>query len=195
MRRILESSNDRDKWLARRAQYVTASEVAAVIGQSPFQTPEELFTAKINNVRTPMNAHIQRGIDFEAKILTEGMRAYGVTSYRPWNRVIVNDEYPWLAATPDGFACIEGVTTVLEVKAPSRRKPKGAVRALYAPQVVAQMLVCGVVEGLLIEGIGPAYNATVRHSFWLEDYGGLANEIIRKTKKFHEWLTLGVYNG
>lgn len=193
MRRIFESSYDRESWLARRRQYVTASEVSAVLGQSKFQTPQELFQAKINDVRTPINEHMRRGIEYEDKIIREYGSAH-LAPVRPWNRIIVNDKYPWLAATPDGFARVDGRTVVLEAKAPARLVPAAAFSSYYETQVVTQLLVCGLEDGLILQGVPPLYDRVRVISVTIKGKARLIEEILAKTKRFHDALGMGVYD-
>lgn len=186
MRYIYESSDNRQAWLARRRDYVTASEVAAILGTSKYQTREELMTAKLNDVRVPINSHMQRGIDFENQILTAGCAAYGIRAWRPWNRLVSNSEYPWLAATPDGFACVDGDIAVLEAKAPYKRLTTDEALGRYLPQLVTQMAVCSASYAILMLGLSPDYTVTKRVHVYLEDHKELLSNIIDKTAAFWE---------
>lgn len=193
MRRILESSYDRPAWLARRRNYVTASEVSAVIGRSRFQTPQELFQTKINDVATPINEHMRRGIEYEDKIIREYGNSH-LVPVRAWNRIIVNDEFPWLAATPDGFARVDGETVVLEAKAPARLVPASVFASYYEVQVVVQLLVCRLRSGIIVQGCPPLYDSVRAIPVTLEGKEQLVGEILNKTQKFHHMLSRGVYD-
>lgn len=186
-RTILSSSADRSLWLEERRKYVTASEVSSVLGTNRYQSAFELYTAKVNGVTTPVNKHMQRGIDNEGNVLaTCGMR------YRPWNKLIASRQYPWLAATIDGLGHEQGATYVLEAKCPARAWRQGEYKK-YLPQVLTQMLVTGYRDAILLEGIGPKYNRSRAYILALEDFPAEVERILDQTYRFHRDLQQGVF--
>lgn len=187
VRSILCSSSERDSWLQERRKYVTASEVASVLGANRYQSAYELFAAKTSGVVAPVNHHMQRGIDNEHKVLaTCGIR------YRPWNKLIASRKYPWLAATIDGVGHEQGITYVLEAKCPARPWKTGEYKKYHA-QVLTQMLATGIENAVLIEGIGPSYAKSKQYILCLADFDSEVAEILDKTYRFHRDLQRGVF--
>lgn len=136
---------------------------------------------------------MRRGIEYEDKIIREYGSAH-LVPVRPWNRIIVNDAYPWLAATPDGFARVDGHTVVLEAKAPARLIPAAAFYAYYEIQVVTQLIVCGLEDGVILQGCPPAYDRVRAIPVCLKGKTRLVDEILDKTKRFHDAIGRGVYD-
>lgn len=193
MRIVHESSRNRTAWLNRRSKYVTASEVASIMGLNRYQSRDELMNTKLNNVQVPMNTHMQRGIDFEKQILTIGCHTYGIRAWRQWDRLVSNTTYPWLAATPDGFACVDGEIAVLEAKAPSKRLTTDEALGRYLCQLVTQMAVCGAGYAILMQGLSPDYTAVKREHVFLSEHQDLLSNILNETEAF--WMEYATYAG
>jgi len=81
------SADDRDAWLAARAGLVTGSEMAAVMGESPYLTRDEVVAAKRSGVerQVVVNRHMWWGEASEAGNLQVLQRLLGcrVRSMRP----------------------------------------------------------------------------------------------------------------
>lgn len=146
---------DRQAWLQSRTQYLTASDVAAVLSLSPWKTPWDVLAEKYPSyVPQQSTPHMQRGLKYERAIFDTWL---DTTSYMSSidersGALCVNPEYPGLAATPDFILCTEG-GIVVEVKCPARKETWKRSRDMYHWQVRAQMLVTGCKKGILIAGL------------------------------------------
>ena len=114
--------DDRDGWLRTRRIGIGASEAAAAIGMSPWQTPIELWRIKVG-AEEPKdlsgNAAVEQGNRMEP-VLRDfyiGMhRNDYLLEYRPYD-IIRLQERPWLFATLDGeLTDAGGRNGILEIK-------------------------------------------------------------------------------
>lgn len=184
---ILASSRNKSKWLHQRLQYVTASEVASVLGKNRYQTAAQLFAVKTACVVIPDNEHMRRGREYELTVLqSAGIR------FRPWSNLIASTKYPWLAATIDGLGMQNGQPVIMEAKCPARKWKSGEWQK-YLPQVLTQLLVTGYDRGILIEGIGPKYTRCSITPIQIQDYTDMVDEILDMTYRFHCDMTRGVF--
>lgn len=104
-RQVLPHGADRtDAWYAARRHTITASEIAAVLGLSPYTSPFDLWHLKASGIDSqPDNRNTRRGRRYEQLILedfTEEHPEFTVTRGGLW----VNRERSWQACTPDGLA-------------------------------------------------------------------------------------------
>lgn len=99
----LADARDRDAWLAARKKGIGASEVAAIMGLSPWGSPIEVWARKTGRVAGIESSERMRwGSRLEAQILAGYAEEKG--------RVVeacqvlgADEEVPQLLATPDGF--------------------------------------------------------------------------------------------
>jgi hypothetical protein len=49
---------------------IGASEIAAILGEDRYRTPNDVWRAKVLGERTPLNKHILRGLCLESGLLT-----------------------------------------------------------------------------------------------------------------------------
>lgn len=69
---------NRDQWLADRREAIGASEVAAVLGISPWATPWEIWSDKVGKLEPwDGNKHTRAGISFEKAVLDEAEKELG----------------------------------------------------------------------------------------------------------------------
>jgi putative phage-type endonuclease len=97
----------REDWLALRKTVVGASEIAAVLGASPYTTPLELWSHKTGRLETAETAAMRRGSRLEKvalDILAEERPDWTITSNAiPGGKVYVNRSRR-ISCTPDAFA-------------------------------------------------------------------------------------------
>ena len=113
---------DRESWLAGRGNSIGASEVAAAIGMSPWQTPEELWEVKTGRKKPKdlsTNEKVQFGQNAEGLIRDLYVLEHPIykCEYHPY-RVYFQEETPFLTATLDGelFNINEGTAGIYEGK-------------------------------------------------------------------------------
>ena len=166
----------REQWLAARRECLTASDVAAVLGEDPRRGPLAVYAAKIGAIEAEETLPMRRGRRFEATIGEE----YSEQTGRP---VLAVPEYellhhpsiPWLAASldrkvlateeaPDPFGCWDVVPTAtthgrapLEIKMAlgSASEWKDEPPLAYAIQVTIEMACADSTWGALCGMVGP----------------------------------------
>lgn len=138
---IIEFEQRSPEWLDWRQGGIGASEAAAVIGQSPWETPQELWERKMGLRSGPkMNAAMQRGVDFEdeARAFFEDRIGEEFTPMCGQH-----DDAGFIRASFDGLTM--GFTTGLEIKVPGMKTHQmvlaGKVPSYYQIQVQHQLLV------------------------------------------------------
>lgn len=112
---------DRADWLAHRGCGIGASEAAAAVGMSPWQTPIELWKLKTGALHAKDlsdNAAVQQGNRMEPilRAFYASMHSQYKIQYFPYD-MIYQAERPWLFATLDGeLTDAAGRHGVLEIK-------------------------------------------------------------------------------
>lgn len=146
---------DRESWLAGRGNNIGASEVAAAIGMSPRQTPEELWEVKTGRKKPKdlsTNEKVQFGQNAEGLIRDLYVLEHPIykCEYHPY-RVYYQEETPFLTATLDGelfnvnegtFGIYEGKTAEVSKKA-QWEKWNGKVPDNYYIQLCQQLWCVG----------------------------------------------------
>jgi len=137
------------EWHAHRAQYRNASETAIVMGESPWQTPYQLWELRTGRRQPEVNAAMARGTALEP----QARAAYeALTGQVMQPLVLVEGDY---SASLDGLT-FEG-DLLLEIKCPVRGKDstlwqqvaQGEIPAHYRWQLEHQFLVAKAAKGHL----------------------------------------------
>lgn len=137
------------EWHAHRAQYRNASETAIVMGESPWQTPYQLWELRSGRRQPEVNAAMARGTALEPLART----AYeALTGQVMQPLVLVEGDY---SASLDGLT-FEG-DLLLEIKCPVKGKDsmlwqqvaQGGIPAHYRWQLEHQFLVSKAAKGHL----------------------------------------------
>jgi putative phage-type endonuclease len=112
---------DRAEWLNTRSIGIGASEGAAAVGMSPWQTPIELWKLK-SGITAPKdlsgNAAVEQGNRMEPILRNFYMGTHEeyTLEYHPYD-IIYQEDRPWLFATLDGELTDEnGRRGILEIK-------------------------------------------------------------------------------
>ena len=128
------------EWLQARLGKVTASIAAAALHLHPYKSARSAWR-EVTGQKTEAevyeyltNRHMQWGVQWEApaRLAYEAHTGEWVNETGLW----VSDEYPWLAASPDGLIGEEGL---VEVKAPEFAKH--VCPAHYKLQCLVQLIV------------------------------------------------------
>ena len=97
------SSDDRDSWLEARNSGIGASEIAAVLGESPYSSRLRIWGQKIGRIE-PMDLSdveaVQMGLELEPWVAKHYENRTGRNVDRA-GVLLRSDEYPWALATPD----------------------------------------------------------------------------------------------
>lgn len=132
------------EWFEVRKGLMTASDASAALGIAPFKgfkgcPREELIQKKLNNAPI-LGMALEHGVKYETEAAEHAMKLIGSRMFE--FGLLVHDEYPWLAASPDG---ITDDGYCIEIKCPMRRKIiPGEVPHHYMPQIQVQLEVCNL---------------------------------------------------
>jgi putative phage-type endonuclease len=160
-----ESVEDRAAWLARRDSLLTASDMAAVLGLSPWTGPVEVYARKVTPPREPEPIGLDDprfwGSILEQPIL-RAVAAYHGWKYRPGGALLVSRRYEHLGATLDaeidrghGWEDFEGKTSRISA---GWDQEQGELPTHVLIQVQHQLLVTGAgaaVVFALLQGSRP----------------------------------------
>ena len=158
--KIVDLSQRSPEWLRGRAQGVTASEAAVVLGRSPYKTPWRLWAERTGLAREPdlsANPHVRRGNALEDAARQAFEERHGTMLLPLCGE---SDEHPVLRASFDGIAD-DGSPVELKVPAEptfaevSAKKTEAPAFRLYWPQIQHQLYVAGADQGWLMFYGGP----------------------------------------
>lgn len=94
---------DRERWLAARAAGIGASEIAAVLGISPYDSPFSLYWRKKLGTVTEMTEAMEWGLRHEATIAAKLAENHPELSVAPGG-LYRHPQHRWMLATPDLLA-------------------------------------------------------------------------------------------
>lgn len=106
-----------DEWHAARRNRLGGSEIAAVMGLSPYESKFSLWHRKMGFAgRKPQNPEMDWGNRLEPIVLDKFFEGEGRTRYGEAGATYVSKERPWQSATPDAFASVDARPELVEVK-------------------------------------------------------------------------------
>lgn len=168
---------DRAAWLAERRTGIGSSDVAGILGVSPFSTPFQVWLSKVEALEEDTENEAMRwGRLLESLILDEWERVNGQTTERFGDRLIRSSEYPWLLASPDAMTA-DGIP--IDAKVTSDWSWDG-VPDHYRLQSLHQQIVVGADHGLVVALHAGRQLQTYRVDFDAD----IAREIIDSTEQF-----------
>lgn len=106
--------NDRAAWLEWRRGGLGGSDVAALLGLSPWASPFDVWLSKIHGATTDDNAAMTRGRRLESAI--GAWAAEELSADLLPAAPMADPDRPWLRGTPDGYLMIDGARYGLEIK-------------------------------------------------------------------------------
>lgn len=184
--------DNRKDWLEARHEYITASEVAAIAGESPFLSPFALFEQKAHRLEgAPDNELLEAGRRMEPVTANWFADVVGTKTLDPGPyTLVINPDYPWLACTLDRVFVKADIIGVLELKNANAFKLKEwdeDTPLHFSFQVQTQMLCTDLAHGAIASVVGG-------HKFryrLLEKHKALQQYILRITEEFHERVRAG----
>ena len=147
--RIIKPKNH-EEWLKAREGGIGASEVAAIVGLSPWETPFSLWLKKTHQVPpTEENEAMRRGHYLEDAVVQWWMHETGeqVIKASAADIIYVHPEYDYMRVTPDRI--VKGRKKLLEVKSTAIQMGE-TIPDHYLAQVMYQMYVTGIHDAELI---------------------------------------------
>lgn len=150
MGRQIDLPQGSDEWIEFRRWRVGASQVASILGISPWQTKLQLFEAKILGEKNSPNKAMIRGSSLEAKARDWYNDKYGKYGLKVKPAVFVDNIYDWFLCSLDGWVSEGEIKKAIEIKCPGREAHlmalDGQIPAYYMPQLQAQMFICELKE-------------------------------------------------
>jgi putative phage-type endonuclease len=100
-----EAVHGNDRWYELRRQGITASEIAVVLGISPYESPFSLYWSKVNGWRWDGNVYADTGRHLEAAIADWWTTQNGPYLIVHEAGLYAHSDRPWQLATPDRLIC------------------------------------------------------------------------------------------
>ena len=157
---VCDSRASHAAWLAHRCSGIGASEIAAVLGESPWQSALSVYAAKVDPAEPDADESewLAWGHKLEPIILAEFAARTG-RLLRPGGLLLRSHEHPWALATLDAEASADEGTTWAPVDAKNISAHKSDAWAEGPPehyriQVHQQMLVTGAKKASLCGLLG-----------------------------------------
>lgn len=150
---VVVRPNSQEEWLKARENGIGASEVAAVIGLSPWDTPFSLWllkTGQIPPVEETQAMKMGKLLEPVIAQLWEEATGWRIVKASAKDIIYQDPEHPWRIVTPDRFAYeiyqANGKKTkcLLEFKSTSQDFDPDDLPPYYVAQCQYQMLVTGV---------------------------------------------------
>ena len=124
-----------DEWVNYRRSIITATDVASVIGVSPFQDYFDLIFTKWNILQNTPNKRMEWGSLCESVARDYYKKLYNVNVYEA--NLCTHGKYEWLGASPDGI--IYNENALLEIKCPGKMYDNNTIPDNYYVQMQIQM--------------------------------------------------------
>lgn len=142
--------NSHEEWLTEREKGIGASEVAAILGLSPWDTPFSLWLKKTHQADPePENFAMRRGHYLEDAVVQWWQDETGekVIKASAADIIYVHPDYDFMRVTPDRI--VKGRKKMLEVKSTAGYMGE-EIPDYYLAQCIYQMYVTGIHEEELI---------------------------------------------
>lgn len=142
---IIIKPADHDAWLKAREDGIGASEVAAILGLSPFETPFSLWLKKTKQILPePENEAMLMGHLLEEVVAKRWEMETGekVIKASAADIIYVHPEYDYMRATPDRI--VRGRKKLLECKTTLSQVDETDPPIYWVAQVIYQMYVTGI---------------------------------------------------
>lgn len=145
MKPIIIKPQDHAEWLAEREKGIGASDVAAILGLSPYETPFSLWLKKTHQVEPePENEAMLMGHLLEEIVVKRWEMETGEKAIKASaaDIIYVHPEHDYLRATPDRV--IRGRKKILECKTTVTSIDPEDLPTHWVTQVIYQMYVTGI---------------------------------------------------
>ena len=147
---IIIRPKNHEEWLKAREDGIGASEVSAIVGLNPWETPFSLWLKKTHQAPpTEENDAMRRGHYLEDAVVQWWMHETGeqVIKASAADIIYVHPDYPFMRVTPDRI--VKGRKKILEVKS-TAISMGDSIPDYYLCQVMYQMYVTGIHDAELI---------------------------------------------
>ena len=142
------------EWYSIRKNYLTASDMAAVLGISPFSTSTDVYRKKKGTIVFSGNKYTRHGQKYEREASVVYSKATGLDLVEEDIGFLVHEHHTRYGATPD-FITKSGI--LVEIKCPYKRSISHRVPKYYMPQVQFQLEVCGLNTAHFVQYYPPGH--------------------------------------
>ena len=141
---VLERAS-RARWLARRRKGLTATDVPAILGLSPWKTPLSVWLSKLTPMDSTPSYAMRRGLALEDLIAQEWAATHGAILDRP-PMLLAHRDHPWLLCSLDWLAHTPAESVVIECKTATdwAEWADGDLPDWYAAQALIQAAITGL---------------------------------------------------
>ena len=158
--RVVLKRASRAVWLKRRRGGLGGSDVAAVLGMSPYATQLDVWLDKTGRATSDVDTYpTRRGTFLEPYLLAEYARAHPDAWMHKPPALLAHPDYPMIQASLDGLADYPDRTVVVECKTAGwrAREPWWDEERLipdhYAVQVLTYLAVTGMPEAHVVADV------------------------------------------
>ena len=176
-----------EAWLEARRLQVGASEAAALLGLSPWQSLYSLWAIKAGVMEAPKleSRRLQRGHRYELPIIEEVRERNPTWKIEPWPQahLLVSETLP-LACTPDCVVTDDDGLALGQIKTAnewSKKDWENEPPSYYQTQVQAELLVTGLERAYLFVMFGLSDEVEV---IPVERHAGFCEVLTAKAKEF-----------
>ena len=136
---VLHFEQGSKEWLEWRHTGIGASDASTIMGDNPFQTPDELLYQKINKINIEPTAKMRKGTKLESKARDLYIEFRGIEVIP---RCLQDKKDPWLIACMDGIS--KDYKHIVEIKCEDSAYWEDAKN--YYGQLQHQMMITGLKE-------------------------------------------------
>lgn len=99
---IVDLVQGSDKWIQERKKYITASDIPALLNESPYKTQKQLFDEKLLGIEQDLSS--KAALFAKGHAIEESVRnMHNTQGYNFKPKVVVSKKYPSLMASLDGL--------------------------------------------------------------------------------------------
>jgi putative phage-type endonuclease len=175
-----------DQWLELRKQGITATDMAVIMGVSPWKTRYQLFCEKAGLVEPePVGDAAHRGLILEDAVATWWESQHEGKKLRRSNGILRVKDVPWAMCSIDRM--VQGEDHIVEIKTSSSPLWRIGIPEFVQVQCQWQLFVSGFSEMTVAALLGGLVfrEETIRADI------GLQTEMFRKAEAFREALAKG----
>lgn len=135
------------EWLAARRQSIRATDIAGILGLSPWESPLSIWRRKVEGIDSPPTIRMKMGLALEEPIRQEYERQTGrvVRRIPRFHSFVLDNPVVPASCSIDGVVDQDGEEQLLEIKTTSRTDEwENGVPDFYAAQAQWQMLCTGI---------------------------------------------------
>jgi len=177
---------DRERWLEERRTGIGGSDVAAILGISPWKTPLQVYEEKLGLApATEENEAMKWGTLLEPIVMAEFSRRTGKTVIPGGTQIIRHRDMPWMTCTPDGLISGREADEGLECKTARSAHGWGEPEGDDVPPIyLCQVTQCMIVTGRPVWWVAVLIGGSDFRIRRVELDAVLANEIIQSCADF-----------